>query len=84
MPRLDLDTFWDELDAWRGELVKHKDYAHLASVSFYVGRGVWNISCNGILSINSAERLKRRAKNFFPECAVVVNHYIYYTVKIYF
>lgn len=84
MPRTSLEQFFEELDNWRGELRKHKDYAHLAAVSFYVGRGVWNITCNGILSIDKATRIQRRAKAFFPECEVVVNHFMYYTVKIYF
>jgi hypothetical protein len=82
--RLDIDAFWDELDEWRKELRKHKDYRYLASVSFYVGRGTWNIRCNGILSMDAAKRIERRAKKFFPECVVTITNYIFYTVKIYF
>lgn len=83
-PVFQIDEFWAELDYFRKELRKKNDYPHLASVSFYVGRGVWNISVNGILTGNSAERIRRRAKKFFPEQTVIVNHYMYYTVRIYF
>ena len=83
-PTDELQEFFDALDGFRKHLRSKKLYQYLASTSFYVGRGTWNIAVNGILSANRAKRLERVAQNYFGASHEVVGTYwVYWTVRIY-
>ena len=80
----ELQEFFDILDAFRAHLRKKKLYQYLASTSFYVGRGTWNIGINGILDGDRAKRLERVARTYFGSGYEIVGTYwVYWTVRIY-